>query len=132
MKKLIFVLFVVLSACSEERVAPSFDSLEGWWTFSSKEVSGGFEVVEYSGDIVVDNGKGNSFEILGKEYPVLQKQGINGTLKLEIFLVNSSKTSVNFYEVEFNKGFTELTAKYWTYWQDGVFTQVNTPITITR
>lgn len=132
MKKLTLILFVVLSACAEERVAPSFDSIEGWWTFYHKEASGGFELVDYAGDLMVDNGPGNGFELLGTEFKVLEKKEIIGTSKLELFLTNSSQNNVNFYEVEFNKEFTVMTAKYWTYWHNGKFKQINEPLKITR
>lgn len=132
MKKLTLFLFVILSACAEEKIAPSFDSLEGRWTFSHKEASGGFEIVDYSGNLMIDVGPGNSFELMGTEYPVLEKAKVNGSIKLELFLVHSAKTNINFYEVEFNKDYTELTVKYWTYWHEGVFKQVNETLKITR
>ena len=132
MKKLVLILFVVLSACAEERVAPSFDSLEGWWKFSHKEASGTFEIVDYAGTLMVDNGPGNGFSIAGTKYEVKDKAKVIGSLKLEVFLVNSNGNHVNFYETEFNKNYTELTAKYWAYTYNGVVYQMKEPITITR
>lgn len=132
MKKLIFVLFVVLSACVEEKIAPSFESLEGWWTFSHKEASGVFEVVDYDGVLMTDNGPGNAFSIAGTQYLVKDKAKVIGSLKLELFMVHDNQNAVSFYEVEYNKDYTELTAKYWVYRHKGVIKQINEPIKITR
>lgn len=132
MKKLILVLFVALSACSEERIAPSFDSLEGWWKFSHKEASGVFEIVDYDGILMTDNGPGNTFSIAGSQYLVKDKARVIGSIKLEIFMVHDNQNAVSFYEVEYNKNYTELTAKYWVYRHNGVIKQINEPIKITR
>lgn len=133
MKKLTLILFVVLLSCAqEEKIAPVYPSLEGWWKFSHKEASGVFEIVDYDGVLMVDNGPGNAFSIAGTQYLVKEKEKALGSVKLEIFLLHSSSTNVNFYETEFNKDYTEMTAKYWTYWHNGAFKQINEPITITR
>lgn len=133
MKNLILVMIVVLFSCAEEqKIAPVYPSLEGWWKFDHKEASGVFEIVDYDGDLMVDNGPGNAFKIANGQYLIKEKKGLIGSIKLEIFLVNSNKTGISFYEVEFNKDFTELTAKYWTHYQDGVINLVDNPIKITR
>ena len=132
MKKLTLILFVVLFSCAEERVAPSFDSLEGWWSFKDKRASGTFEVVDYQGDVVVDNGSGNTFSIDGNSYPVMEKRKLIGTLKREIFLINSNKAIISFYEAEYDKDYTKLTAKYWTINLNGTLTVIDDTITITR
>lgn len=132
MKKLIFVLFIALSACAEERIVHSFDSLEGWWNFSHKEASGVFEIVDYSGVLMTDNGPGNAFSIAGTQYLVKDKAKVIGSIKLEVFMVHDNQNAVSFYEVEFNKDYTELTAKYWVYRHNGGFKTINEPITITR
>jgi len=134
MKKLFLVMFVALLSCDpqEEKIAPVYPSLEGWWKFSTKEASGEFEIVDYAGDLMVDNGPGNAFSIAGKEFKVLQKAKVNGKLKLEVFMLHDNQNAVSFYEAEFNKDYTELTAKYWVYRQNGTFNQINEPITITR
>ena len=130
MKKLIFIVILAIG-CVEENVAPTPNSIEGWWNFSHKESSGRFELVDY-GDITVDNGPGNHFTIGNKYYRVLLKKEILGTKKHEIFLMNSNYTMISFYEVDYNKSFTELTAKYWTIKENGVMILINEPILITR
>jgi len=130
MKKLIFIVILAIG-CVEEKVAPTQNSIEGWWKFSHKESSGRFELVDY-GDITVDNGPENNFTIGSKKYPVLLKKEILGTKKHEIFLMNSNYTMISFYEVDYNKSFTELTAKYWTIKENGVMILINEPILITR
>ena len=133
MKKLTLILFVVLLSCEqEEKIAPVYPSLEGWWKFSHKEASGVFEIVDYDGVLMVDNGPGNAFSIAGTQYLVKDKAKVIGSIKLEIFMVQDNQNAVSFYEVEFNKDYTELTAKYWVYRHNGVFKTINEPITITR
>lgn len=133
MKKLTLILFVVLLSCDQaERIAPVYPSLEGWWNFSHKEASGSFEIVDYVGTLMVDNGPGNNFTISGKQYEVKDKAKVNGSLKLEVFMLHDNQTAISFYETEFNKDYTELTAKYWVYRHNGTLKQVNEPITITR
>jgi len=130
MKKLIFIALLIF-ACSEEKVTPAPNSLEGWWWLSTKDVSGYFEIVDYPDGMTVDNGPGGTFTISGKVYPILEKKKVRGTMKLEIFLTNAD-SGLSFYETEFNKDYTLLTAKYWVVRVDGVAKVINEPVVLKR
>ena len=133
MKNLLLVVLVVLFSCAEEqKIAPVYPSLEGWWKFNHKEASGVFEIVDYDGVLMVDNGPGNAFSISGSQYLVKEKNKLIGTVKREIFLVNSNDAIISFYAAEYDKDFTKLTAEYWTINHNGVLKAIMEPITITR
>jgi len=129
MKKLIFILILAI-ACAEEKVAPTYDSLEGAWKFTSKQASGNFEIVDYAGVLTVDN-EGGSFNIGSQKFTVDTKEKIIITSKMELFLV-SGKSSINLYECDYNKTFTEISVTYWATVIDGNTTIINEPLKITR
>ena len=129
MKNLIFVLILAIG-CAEEKVAPINNSLEGEWRFTTKQASGNFEIVDYAGVLKVDNGMGK-FNIGSQNFTIDTKAKIIITSKMEIFLV-SGNSSINFYECDYNKTFTEITVTYWATVIDSKTTIINEPLIITR
>lgn len=69
MKKLIFVL--ILFSCTQEKVEPNFNSIDGLWRFSNKNVEAEFYVITVNDKEYVDNKgwikiKGDKYDIIGR------------------------------------------------------------------
>ena len=137
MKKLALILFLAVSACSQDSsksVAPVHTSVAGTWKFQSKSVSGQFTILEVGNTIWVDNASGSSITIMGKTYPITSKLQIpeNYPAKLRIQLSNS-KATISLASAECNKSFTEMVTSAYDFESADVPRQtVLEPMKITR
>lgn len=117
MKRLLLLLLLCV-ACSKDDSQPKvYTSLEGKWKFTSKEVSGEFEIVNYFGKLTVDNGAGNFFLIGTKRFEIDSKQEVALELNNEftMLLVNDKGGLVSFRRLDINKTYDQMTTSTYSY-----------------
>lgn len=120
MKNLLLIL-VLFASCAKEDPKPT--SIEGKWKFSTKEISGEFEIVNYSGKLTVDNGPGGFFVIAGTKYEITVKQTISGSMPgpVTFYLIKSNPDGANISlrNIDVNKTYDQLTTSLYDYHAGG-------------